>query len=833
MEIDIALGKNRGSLKWNNKSMEWDDLVEMCRETIVTYETMKEYGLMEKSRQDAIKDVGAYCSGLLKGGSRKKSNVQHKQVVTLDADHAKPGFWKRFKRMYGNAAFAYTTHKHTPEKPRYRLCILLDRPADPDEYEPICRRIAYNLGIEQFDPTGYDLNRLMYFPSTSKDGEYRFHEQDGEPLCVDEVLETYHDYLDVSEWPMGNTEEATIRNGIKMQGDPTEKGGVVGAWCRTYDVEDVIEMFLSDVYEPTDIEDRYSFIHGEGSHGLIIYDGGKFAYSQHSTDPASKTLCNSFDLVRIHLFANESKLYGENLDAKSNENTSAGAMPSFKAMSELAAKDKSVVKLLNSERFQDAGLDLFDFADDGDDEEALTDWLGELDTNMKTGEIQTTYKNIQLILENDPNLRKKFGLNEFAEQVEVLDKLPWAKKKRCPRQWSDDDDAGLNVYLGSAPYELKRTPMVEDVLAVIKHKNSFHPIKDWIESEEWDGVERAESLFIDYLGAEDDEYTRTVSRKALVACVARIYEPGCKFEYLLTLVGEEGRGKSTILKKLGRKTWYTNTFSFSMLQGGNGVRAYEQLNNKWIVETGEMTGLRAADDTAVKNFISGEVDSYRGSHQKHTQDRPRQSVMFGSSNPDDFLKSKHGNRRFWPVTIAIYDPEKDVWEDLTEAEVQQVWAECLVLYRAGEELFLSNKMEKVAKAVQEAHMERDERQASIERFLDMLLPEDWPDMGSRERQLYFELGDEERPGIIQRKIVSAAEIWVECFGGTRKDMTTRNAAFIHDIMRAHKLWSPMKSKTDIKFYGTQRAYSRIKLPNRGNTAGKLPIEKDDWQRGTN
>ena len=222
----------------------------------------------------------------------------------------------------------------------------------PDEYEPVARRIASTLGIDQFDDSTFEPERLMYWPSTSKDGVFETNYQDGALLNVDEILATYHDYHDTSEWPVSNRQETTIRRDIKKLGDPTEKKGLVGAFCRTYDIYKAIATFLPNVYDASRDDKRFTYHNGSTANGLIVYEDGKFAYSHHGTDPAGRRTLNAFDLVRIHL-------YGDR-DDNVQPTTNITKYPSYLAMEDLCSADKEVRRTIAEEKLKDAGEDFAD-----------------------------------------------------------------------------------------------------------------------------------------------------------------------------------------------------------------------------------------------------------------------------------------------------------------------------------------------------------------------------------------------------------------------------------------------------------------------------------------
>ncbi|MED0755597.1 hypothetical protein P4S98_21015, partial [Bacillus amyloliquefaciens] len=247
--ITIAIGRNRWDKAWRNKDMLWSDLLKKLATPNYTNETYAEYKKMSKSQQDQIKDVGGFVGGSLKGGRRKTDTVAWRQVVTLDADFIKGDLWASVEMMYDFACAAYSTHKHSKETPRLRLVIPLRRAVTPDEYQAVSRKLAADIGIDFFDDTTYQPHRLMYWPSTSQDGEYVFKLQDEAWLDPDEVLASYEDWTDPSYWPESSRIQKNRQKLADKQGDPHEKNGMVGAFCRTYSIPEAIETFLSDVYE--------------------------------------------------------------------------------------------------------------------------------------------------------------------------------------------------------------------------------------------------------------------------------------------------------------------------------------------------------------------------------------------------------------------------------------------------------------------------------------------------------------------------------------------------------------------------------------------------------
>jgi len=252
--------------------------------------------------------------------------------------------------------------------------------------------------------------------------------------------------------------------------------------------------------------------------------------------------------------------------------------------------------------------------------------------------------------------------------------LPWHRllNKKEGDQWKDSDDSSLRHYIEKV-YRITSPMKINDGLLIVEEKNKFHPIRDYFNSLVWDGVKRVDNLFIDYLGASDTKYNRMVTRKALVAGVARIFNPGVKFDYMLVLVGKQGVGKSHILSLLGQN-WYSD--SFNTVQG---KEAYEQLQDAWIIEMAELTAAKKAETEAVKHFISKREDIYRVAYGKRVTKFPMQCVFFGTTNEMDFLKDKTGNRRFWPVMVEKHRIKKNLWREDIKAEIHQIWAEAVEL----------------------------------------------------------------------------------------------------------------------------------------------------------
>ena len=276
MKLYVSTGNSRMDKIWNGQEMELEDFIARISVTKRTSETVTQYKKMSKAKQDAIKDVGGFVMGRLKDGRRKKENVLSRSALTLDMDYAAADIAEQLEMFFSFQCYLYSTHKSTPEKPRFRLIIPLSREVTPDEYMAVSRKVAEDVGIEMFDDTTYEPSRLMYWPSTSADGEFIYREVKGSLLDPDTVLSRYKDWRNSAEWPVSKRQEKVVQRQIKKQADPLKKPGLVGAFCRTYAIEDAIDTFLPDVYQHSTMPGRYDYIPADSQAGVVLYEG-KFA----------------------------------------------------------------------------------------------------------------------------------------------------------------------------------------------------------------------------------------------------------------------------------------------------------------------------------------------------------------------------------------------------------------------------------------------------------------------------------------------------------------------------------------------------------------------------
>lgn len=404
--------------------------------------------------------------------------------------------------------------------------------------------------------------------------------------------------------------------------------------------------------------------------------------------------------------------------------------------------------------------------------ESNNTWFQELSRNAK-GEILNTMSNIASILLHDPNL-KNIVFNEMQNGLDIAGSIPWSRGKGS---WCNTDFPCLEMYLEEI-YHIYSPRKCRDALqAILSSRKRYHPIKDYLEQLEWDGQKRLDELLINYLGAEDTDYVREVTRKTFTAAIARIYEPGIKFDTILVLCGEQGIGKSTLFARMAGK-WYSDSMTIADMIDKS---AAEKLQGIWIMELSELAGIRKIDVETVKSFLSRRDDQYRSPYGTYVESHPRNSIIVGTTNTTNgFLRDITGNRRFWPVTVTGKS-NKNIWE-LSDAEIGQFWAEALHHYRQKETLYLKKDIEAEARKNQRLAMELDPRQGLIGEYL-------------------------ETSGKSQ---VCLMELWCDCLGKERSDMKKRDAFELEGILRQIGGWDVYQGNTTGKKrlpgYGVQKTF---------------------------
>ena len=356
--------------------------------------------------------------------------------------------------------------------------------------------------------------------------------------------------------------------------------------------------------------------------------------------------------------------------------------------------------------------------------------------------------NTQLFLTNMPMFKDKIAVNLFSMDTIWKTPAPWHKAltTECDRVLDDDDLIRIRESLNEVGYDPTPTHILEACRAV-SLRNEWHPVKDYLEElPEWDGKERLKLFFPEYCGAEHNAYTEEIGVKIFTALVARVYNPGCKFDYLPILIGGEGIGKSTLLKDIAIKDrWFTD--NLGSIENKDVIL---RMRSKWVVENAEMTSFNRTDPQEVKAFLSRCVDRDRLPYDRLPRDLPRQCVIFGTTNKDRFLQSETGNRRMWPIEVIKINRAK------VKQDLPHFYAEAIYRFKNHEELTLTNpEAIAIAKQIQDDRYNEDDWQEFILRFLD----ENKADK------------------------TSILKIWEECFGKDPAHLGVKEQSRIGKILR--------------------------------------------------
>ena len=335
------------------------------------------------------------------------------------------------------------------------------------------------------------------------------------------------------------------------------------------------------------------------------------------------------------------------------------------------------------------------------------------------GKVKQTIGNCVKVLRLDPKLKGAIKENELTSRRDIVRDLGWGR--RPGTGISDVDESNLQLYLEQT-YGLTNDRHIDKALRIVASENHYHLIKDYLEGLKWDRRERIRHVLPLYLGADENDYTQEVMELLLKASIRRIYEPGCKFEIMVCLVGGQGTGKSTFFRFLACKDeWFSDD-----LRRIDDEQVYRKMAGHWIIEMSEMIAtVNAKSIEEIKSFISRQMETYKIPYDRYPQDRPRQCVFVGTSNNMDFLPlDRSGNRRFAPVMVHPGRVKKHILADEREAReyISQVWAEAMVLYQQDKkhELKLSDKNEAYLKTLQKDFMPEDTKVGIIQEWLDTI-----------------------------------------------------------------------------------------------------------------
>lgn len=347
-------------------------------------------------------------------------------------------------------------------------------------------------------------------------------------------------------------------------------------------------------------------------------------------------------------------------------------------------------------------------------------WLDMLELHHKTGAVLPTRANIEAILERDPNLAGAFKYDDFSQKKMIGEPPIWRKvtKDNNP-EFTDTDLVMVRDYIGKT-YKIENFKVIGDSVEAQFYKNKFHPLREYLDSLEWDNLERLDRYFIDYLGAEDTAYNRRITQLTIMGAIARIYTPGIKFDTMLLVLGKQGIGKSLAIKKLAGEYFNDSTINFG------DKDSYLLNQGVWIHEVAELASMNKRDANEVKMYLTSTHDRFRAPYSREPKTIARQSILIGTSNDTDVLRDDTGARRFLILKVGVNEPTKDIF-NIPQSEIDQILAEAKYRYEQGATIYLNTKEDseiiEVAEALRESHQQDNGIKSSILDYINNPLPD--------------------------------------------------------------------------------------------------------------
>ena len=314
--------------------------------------------------------------------------------------------------------------------------------------------------------------------------------------------------------------------------------------------------------------------------------------------------------------------------------------------------------------------------------------------------------NAETILSYDPLLREAIRFNELTQRVDIVKPLGWDRGSSGPGL-EDNDMNNIHLYCEKT-YGITSQKLIEEAVHIVANRNRFHPVRDFLNGLEWDGLPRVRYALHHFLGADTSDYTYEILKFFMLGAVSRAFRPGIKFDYIICVVGGQGAGKSTFFRLLAvDDEWFTD--DLKDLESG---KVYEKLQGHWIIELSEMLATNnAKSNEAIKSFLSRQKENYRTPYEKYPKDRPRQCVFAGTTNKISFLPSdRTGNRRFLPIACKEDETEVFILDDekASREYIRQMWAEVMEIWRGGKvRLKLPPEIEAEVRQRQRQFMQED------------------------------------------------------------------------------------------------------------------------------
>lgn len=725
----ISVGKNRYATLGDvdSRTVTYDEFTELLipRKINLSHE---EFMALPEEKRAAKKDKGWFQAG---ESDTERRWPLSRWAVTIDLDSADTQTAKKIAKLYSKYHYwLYETAKSTEEEPRYRLVIPFEYAIDLDQHKALATLICYEVGLEFCDVvTSTKAASLFYWPVCFTDKENLATVNEGnvfDPLVYLDNVWQHHfegEYTDMTTWPGAKPQPGAISSSHtpkNVQAIPQHKVGKVGNFCRTYSIVDAIEKFLSDIWMPTKVEKRYTYVGSTTTGGGVIYAGERgdedesFFHSFHATDPYNNMQLNAFDLVRLHRFG------GLDVGKKINDPM---RLPSYKSMMELVADDPKIAEHVSKEvnqKMYDDTVVLFPRAegksntakkpepkptpksDTAKHAEQNNPWYDaerpfrfKIDNNAN-GKYEVTQKNLSWCVGALVG-KDVLAYNRRLDAVVVRAGISHNKRSviapvndedtRCGRRLTDAEESFIISIIEDA-YPWKKLPLsrsvARDAVRDTANLNTFDPVVDYLEAlPKWDGKTKCDNVLCKYIkGIDNSKWTKKCTRFWMMAAVARALNPGCKVEQVIVLYGAEGKGKSTTFERICPSP--KDLFSDQPKVSEGAQKFAESIAGRFIVELGELDEINKTRAAQLKSFLSTRSETFRAAYGHHASNRPRDFIFYGTCNDADWLRKEMSMRRWLPIKVTTEE-----WTVKEHAKLMkhldkykdQYWAHALHLYR--------------------------------------------------------------------------------------------------------------------------------------------------------
>ena len=722
-----------------------------------TKDKYSEYMSADRGTKVVIKDVGGFIGGVTDGNRRVNGIRITRQILSLDIDTDKPNVLPYLKRNINFYCIVHSTHSHSPDENRFRVIAPLSREVNADEYEALGRRVAYkieNANTEQFqglfDETTFQANRLMFFPSVSADGEYvcellnlDIMDENETIIDVDKVLEEYLDKNDIYQWfkPEKQNNEQIGKNTLKKK-SPLKAKGMVGAFNRTYSINQAIETFLDNVYKK-EKNGRYTYVDGDSYGGGLVLKDDTIFYSHHGTDPANLYYRSAFDLVRIHKFGSYDKGITPEKELQENiiEKTESFAkMVEFcRTIPEVVAHSDSNISLVqNIENQKEKIKQDYNVTEKKKELDPKDDsWVVQLDG------LKSDLSKLDIILSRDELIGSLFYFDTFRDNICFKKKPFWHREFNEGVALGDKDMAHIRVHLDKV-YGIKGEKKIDDAVVVEADKDHRNKVKEFFDSLEWDGTPRLEYFFYEFFKVKLNPFTRVAFKHWLVGAVSRIYNAGAPMDLLLIIKGKQGIGKSLFFKRLATLNFNNpsdHLYSDTKIDFDRAKDSYEQLEGIWIYEWKELAGMNMSEQESIKAFVDKTEDKFRRSYGRRNVEIKRRVAFGGSTNEKTPLRDRTGNRRFLVMDANleqhecyIKDPKK-----FSQEYRDQLIAEAIYLFKDGYDIFAwTEEQMRWWDRSNEDNLAENDILGSIGNYLDMKRPKTWYSMSITDMYEYMD-----------------------------------------------------------------------------------------------